>query len=112
VRTVPRRVTENGQERWCQRCESWYPETAEFFHEYRSGHFCRACRQRYKADSQHLLDIVKACPDCGGDTHITDRRGTAAGIRRRRECLRCGHRYTTLEAMVSWNAEEKRWEAA
>jgi transcriptional repressor NrdR len=42
------------------------------------------------------------CPYCGyADTKVTDSRDTDDGIRRRRECLNCGQRYTTMERMVS-----------
>ncbi len=38
------------------------------------------------------------CPFCGrDDTRVTDSRPEADGIRRRRECLACGRRFTTLE---------------
>lgn len=39
------------------------------------------------------------CPVCGGATKIVDSRSSRAGesIRRRRECLACGHRFTTRE---------------
>lgn len=39
------------------------------------------------------------CPVCGEDTKIVDSRTSRAGesIRRRRECLVCGHRFTTRE---------------
>jgi len=40
------------------------------------------------------------CPQCSGhDDKVVDTRATddGAAIRRRRECLACGHRYTTFE---------------
>lgn len=40
------------------------------------------------------------CPFCkGDDTKVTDSRATDDGnaIRRRRECLKCGRRFTTYE---------------
>src|SRR6266545_2019747 len=38
------------------------------------------------------------CPYCGNaDTKVTDSRETDDGIRRRRECLNCGRRFTTYE---------------
>ena len=38
------------------------------------------------------------CPYCGyEDTKVTDSRSAEDGIRRRRECLRCGLRFTTYE---------------
>ena len=38
------------------------------------------------------------CPHCGApDTRVTDSRDTGREIRRRRECVRCGVRFTTYE---------------
>ena len=38
------------------------------------------------------------CPYCGhNDTKVTDSRESDDGIRRRRECLECGRRFTTYE---------------
>ncbi len=38
------------------------------------------------------------CPFCGEDnTKVTDSRPDQDGIRRRRECLACGRRFTTIE---------------
>lgn len=38
------------------------------------------------------------CPFCGqADTRVTDSRPDSDGIRRRRECLACGQRFTTVE---------------
>lgn len=38
------------------------------------------------------------CPFCSqNDTKVTDSRPESDGIRRRRECLACGRRFTTLE---------------
>jgi transcriptional repressor NrdR len=38
------------------------------------------------------------CPFCSnGDSKVIDSRDTSEGIRRRRECLRCGLRFTTYE---------------
>jgi transcriptional repressor NrdR len=38
------------------------------------------------------------CPFCGqADTKVTDSRPDADGIRRRRECLACGQRFSTVE---------------
>ena len=38
-----------------------------------------------------------ACPVCAGQTEVRDSRAHAYGIRRRRRCHACGHRFTTLE---------------
>lgn len=39
------------------------------------------------------------CPVCGEATKVIESRNSRAGesIRRRRECLACGHRFTTRE---------------
>jgi transcriptional regulator NrdR family protein len=38
------------------------------------------------------------CPVCThADSRVLDTSATSAGIRRRRQCLRCGHRHTTVE---------------
>ena len=38
------------------------------------------------------------CPYCGfEDTKVIDSRDSEEGIRRRRECLACGERFTTFE---------------
>ncbi len=40
------------------------------------------------------------CPRCGhSELKVTDSRETDDGIRRRRECLRCGQRFTTYERL-------------
>src|SRR3972149_5564624 len=40
------------------------------------------------------------CPSCGhADTKVTDSREADDGIRRRRECLDCGRRFTTYERL-------------
>ena len=43
------------------------------------------------------------CPNCGcGDDKVIDSRAARDGstVRRRRECLSCGHRFSTLESVV------------
>lgn len=37
------------------------------------------------------------CIFCGHDTHVTDKRESHEGTRRRRECLKCKKRFTTYE---------------
>lgn len=38
------------------------------------------------------------CPDCGhAESRVVDSRESGDSIRRRRECLGCGYRYTTFE---------------
>jgi transcriptional repressor NrdR len=42
------------------------------------------------------------CPYCGfADTKVTDSRDADDGIRRRRECLNCGQRFTTMERLTA-----------
>jgi transcriptional repressor NrdR len=42
------------------------------------------------------------CPYCGfADTKVTDSRDADEGIRRRRECLNCGQRFTTAERLAT-----------
>jgi transcriptional repressor NrdR len=40
------------------------------------------------------------CPFCRGASKVVDSRPIPDGIRRRRECLRCGRRFTTHERIV------------
>jgi len=43
------------------------------------------------------------CPQCGClDDKVVDSRATkeGAGVRRRRECLNCSHRFTTIEEII------------
>ena len=37
------------------------------------------------------------CPICYGQTHVIDSRPNEDSIRRRRECLECNHRFSTVE---------------
>ncbi len=37
------------------------------------------------------------CIFCGADTHVTDKRESPEGTRRRRECLKCKKRFTSYE---------------
>lgn len=49
------------------------------------------------------------CPKCGYQTYILDTRTRPdENIRRRRQCEKCGHRFTTIEVEV--NEFEKVWE--
>ena len=42
------------------------------------------------------------CPYCGfADTKVTDSRDAEEGIRRRRECLSCAQRFTTVERLAT-----------
>ena len=56
------------------------------------------------------------CPQCGyHDSKVTDSRSVEMGIRRRRECLECGARFTTYERVdnstMSIVKKDKRREA-
>ena len=49
----------------------------------------------------YAVNIMK-CPYCANATlKVTDKRGSPVGIRRRRECLKCGKRFTTHEIVDS-----------
>ncbi len=37
------------------------------------------------------------CIYCGNETRVTDKRQSGEAVRRRRECLKCGKRFTTYE---------------
>ena len=40
------------------------------------------------------------CPDCRFDTKVIDSRPYDDSVQRRRECLRCGQRFITMEYRV------------
>lgn len=47
------------------------------------------------------------CPLCRGvKTRVLDSRPNDAGIRRRRECGGCRHRFTTIETFDTWDARK------
>lgn len=37
------------------------------------------------------------CPECGNSTNVIDCYDTTKGRTRRRECRKCGYRYSTIE---------------
>lgn len=45
------------------------------------------------------------CPDCGSDSKVVDTRPSYKRLRRRRACLKSGHKFTTHE--VPSDATEK-----
>lgn len=50
------------------------------------------------------------CPVCGGQSTVKDSRLSKAvdnAIRRRRECLGCGYRFSTLETVVDGDRRAK-----
>ncbi|MBT9144997.1 MAG: Transcriptional repressor NrdR [candidate division WS2 bacterium] len=51
------------------------------------------------------------CPYCQNtDTKVTDKRDSEAITRRRRECLKCGKRFTTFERVeLDLNVIKKNW---
>lgn len=48
------------------------------------------------------MSLSFACPQCAGSTEVRDSRPRieGTGIRRRRLCARCGHRFTTWEVQA------------
>jgi transcriptional repressor NrdR len=40
------------------------------------------------------------CPYCGSDSRVLDSRGSIDAVRRRRECMSCGRRFTTYERLA------------
>lgn len=40
------------------------------------------------------------CPYCGSKSKVIDTRSSGEGVRRRRECLACGQRFTTYERIA------------
>lgn len=42
---------------------------------------------------------IRRCFDCDGQTRVSDSRSTKNGLRRRRVCLSCGAKFTTLETL-------------
>ena len=42
------------------------------------------------------------CPKCNSEEHkVVDKRAGWNKIKRRRECLKCGHRFNTWEKIIS-----------
>lgn len=41
------------------------------------------------------------CPKCSGKSEVSDSRPKDGTVRRRRKCLKCGHKYTSYEVDVS-----------
>ena len=37
------------------------------------------------------------CPKCNGKTEIVDTRADDDAVKRRRQCLECGYRFSTIE---------------
>lgn len=47
------------------------------------------------------------CPICGGATRVADSRPNSDSIRRRRECLECKNRFSTVEIDADYYATLK-----
>ncbi len=45
------------------------------------------------------------CPSCHSDMRVMDSRKQAGSTVRRRECLSCGHRLSTMEVVLAQRAE-------
>src|SRR3989304_9029688 len=59
-----------------------------------------ACRSQ--GGDRGPFEYKMRCPYCGyADTKVTDSRDADDGIRRRRECLNCGQRFTTMERLTT-----------
>ena len=50
------------------------------------------------------------CPKCNEETSVTDSRNHQEGTetKRRRECLKCKHRFTTIEKEAGVEADKKK----
>ena len=49
------------------------------------------------------------CSECGGDTHVIEtNRSNPTYVRRRRECLACGARFTTYERIRPERGSKKK----
>lgn len=48
------------------------------------------------------MSLGDRCLKCEGDSKVIDSRTNKAGVRRRRECLNCGHRWSTQEVPVDY----------
>jgi len=44
---------------------------------------------------------IETCDKCDGFSHVTDSRPSADGRIRRRECIKCGHRWSTFEIRLT-----------
>lgn len=48
------------------------------------------------------------CPKCQSDQlKVADSRPTDHGVRRRRECLDCGHRFSTMETEEQFHCQQR-----
>lgn len=50
------------------------------------------------------------CPKCSEETNVTDSRPAGYGVRRRRKCVKCGYRMTTVEVAIT--GDERRYPLA
>jgi len=49
---------------------------------------------------------VDNCPQCQGDSRVVETRPARHHVRRRRECVVCGYRWTTKETSVKEEHDE------
>lgn len=49
------------------------------------------------ADRRHEKSIGMLCPICGYATQVFDSRGDGEAIQRRRKCLKCQNKFSTIE---------------
>ena len=49
------------------------------------------------------------CPKCGGKTRVRDSRSYHGTTRRRRVCLICGGRFSTVEEILPQTEQSKTW---
>lgn len=47
------------------------------------------------------------CPNCGGWTTVVDSRMISGTVRRRRECVQCGQRFSTEETLYKFQRVDK-----
>jgi len=47
------------------------------------------------------------CLTCSHDTVVIDTRMTSKGLRRRRQCILCGDRFSTIETPVTYTRRKK-----
>jgi hypothetical protein len=60
-------------------------------------------RDARQVDMFPVLNGVDACPECQHAwTRCVDSRAEAYGRRRRRECVACKHRWSTIEVPQTW----------
>ena len=51
---------------------------------------------------------LNTCPKCGGDVYVVDSRPRDEFIYRRRQCVQCEYRFSTIEKVVNADEVEQR----